>query len=194
MKILFVRHGESSDDLIDAYGGWQDFPLTEKGVSQLEMSAEKIANLGVSFEKVFSSPLSRATASANIIAKKLNISVEVCEYFKERNTYGVLSGMVKSEAKIKYPDQVANLDSDEYVDGSERKEDLKIRVAKAINMIKSEELESVIVVAHSVIFKEVFLQLLNKKLVKKGDGAFILLEIDDNVAKVITADGIELGD
>lgn len=31
MKILFVRHGESIDDIEDRYGGAADFDLTEKG-------------------------------------------------------------------------------------------------------------------------------------------------------------------
>ena len=52
MKLLFVRHGESEDDLIDAYGGWADFPLTENGREQITETAQKIGKLNLKFDKL----------------------------------------------------------------------------------------------------------------------------------------------
>lgn len=41
MKILFVRHGESVDDIEDRYGGSADFDLTKKGRKQVSVTAIK---------------------------------------------------------------------------------------------------------------------------------------------------------
>ena len=104
MKILFVRHGESVDDIEDRYGGWADYDLTEKGKRQCAESVVKIYSLDEKFEVVLSSPLKRASQAAEIIANSLGIEVEIFEYLKERNLNGILTGMIRSEAKKKYPD------------------------------------------------------------------------------------------
>jgi len=48
----------------------------------------------------------------------------VCELFKERNTYGILTGLTKTEAKQKFPEEYAKRERDEWVLGSERFEEL----------------------------------------------------------------------
>jgi broad specificity phosphatase PhoE len=190
MKILFVRHGESEDDLINAYGGWSDFPLTENGKIQIEQTAQKIFELEISFSKIVSSSLSRAKSTSKVIAEKLGLNIEIYEYLKERNSYGVLSGMIKEDAKVKYPDQVSKLENDEYVDGSERIEDLRTRINKALEKLTSNT-ESIIVVTHGSFLKEMF-SILGKKLTKKSDGGFILLEVENGKIEVISYSGIEV--
>lgn len=192
MKILFVRHGESEDDILDAYGGWTDWPITQKGQDQLAGTAEKVSKLKVRFEKILTSPLKRATSSADIIAAKLKLPVEIFEYVKERNTYGILSGMVKSEAEDKYPDLVERYKNGEYVDGSERDEDISARAKRALELLKDMKLESVVVVTHGNFLKAIMPVLLGRKLAKKEDGGFILIEVNDNGAEVLAADGIEV--
>jgi broad specificity phosphatase PhoE len=190
MKILFVRHGESEDDLINAYGGWSDFPLTDNGKIQIEQTAQKISELGISFSKIFSSPLSRALSTSKIIGEKLGLEVEIFEYVKERNTYGILSGMIKEDAKAKYPEQVSKLENDEYVDGSERVEDVKTRINTALDIL-AQNSDPIIVVTHGVFLKNMF-PIFGKKLTKKSDGGFTLLEIENNEMKVISSSGIEV--
>jgi broad specificity phosphatase PhoE len=192
MKILFVRHGQSEDDILDAYGGWVDWPITPKGQDQLAETAEEISNLGVPFEKILTSPLKRAISSAEIISAKLKIPVEVFEYVKERNTYGILSGMVKDEAALRYPDQVERYENGEYVDGSERVEDVESRAKRALELLKDMKLENVVVLTHGNFLKALMPVLLDRKLVKKEDGGFILVEISDDGAKVLASDGIEV--
>ncbi|MFC1722474.1 phosphoglycerate mutase family protein, partial [Patescibacteria group bacterium] len=80
MKLLFIRHGESEDDLIKAYGGWGDFHLTTNGKAQIEITAEKINALNIPFDKILTSPLIRAQESAQIIATKLSIPIEIFEF------------------------------------------------------------------------------------------------------------------
>ena len=148
MKILFIRHGESEDDVIGAYGGWADFPLTEKGKTQILQTIEKIKALKIEFQGVKTSPLKRASESAKLIAYELNIPIRECIYVKERNTYGLLCGMSKDDAKVEYPDLVEAYNNDEYVLASEREEDISERVKIALEKIKEYGHENIIVVTH----------------------------------------------
>jgi broad specificity phosphatase PhoE len=191
MYILFLRHGESQDDLENRYGGWGDFPLTEKGREQVSFKIDSIKELKKDFKVILSSPLARALTSAKILSENLNIPVEVLEYIKERNTYGILTGMEKNEAKSKYPDQVENYGNENYVDGSERKEDIDQRVKKALDIIKNKGLKNVIVVTHGVFLKHLF-ALFGKKITKKEDGGWILVNLTDDKLEVISSNGIKV--
>jgi broad specificity phosphatase PhoE len=192
MKLLIVRHGQSQDDVIDAYGGWADFPLTDTGKQQLQQTAEKIKSLGIKFDKIINSPLIRAQQSAEIISKELNVPTEVMEYLKERNTYGLMCGMVKSEAKTKYPWLVEAYENDKYVDGSERVEDINTRVKKAYELLSCMNCNNLLIVTHGNFMKQFFPIVFNKKLVKKEDGGFVLLEIEGSKVSVLKQEGLEL--
>ena len=42
MKIIFIRHGETTGDIENRYGGDYDDHLTEKGIEQAEQLAEEL--------------------------------------------------------------------------------------------------------------------------------------------------------
>jgi 2,3-bisphosphoglycerate-dependent phosphoglycerate mutase len=191
MKILFVRHGESVDDIENRYGGWADFDLTEKGKKQVAQSAEKISTLDEKFEIVLSSPLKRAFQSAEIIADQLDVKLDVFEYLKERNLNGILAGMIKSEAKEKYPDQVKKLQNWEYVDGSERTLDINNRVKTAIKLMIAKKHNSLVAVTHGLFLMTFFKEMMNMNVTKVGDGAFVLVEEKNGKFNILKEYGIE---
>ena len=75
MKILLIRHGETTGDLEDRYGGFYDDHLTERGRQQLTETAEKLK--GVEVDIIFSSSLVRAQESAEIVNTVLNTHIEI---------------------------------------------------------------------------------------------------------------------
>jgi 2,3-bisphosphoglycerate-dependent phosphoglycerate mutase len=190
MKILFVRHGESVDDIEDRYGGVADFDLTEKGKRQVLESVKKIASLNEKFEVILSSPLKRAFQSAKIISRELKLDVEVFEYLKERNLNGVLTGLVRSKARIKYPKVVEIHNRWEYVDGSEREEDFRTRVKNGINYLLNMKLNSSVAVTHGLFLKTFFKEFMDMDIKKVGDGGFVLLEEKDGKFKILKDNGI----
>jgi broad specificity phosphatase PhoE len=192
MKLLLIRHGESEDDILGAYGGWSDFHLSGNGKKQIEKTADNISKLGIKFDKILSSPLLRAQESAAIISEKIKTPAELFEYVKERNTYGIMCGMVKADAKRKYPWLVEAYEKGEYVDGSEREEDVKHRAEKAFELIQARPEGNIAVLTHGVFLKALLPIILGKKLEKKEDGGFILLEIGSDQAKVLIENGIQL--
>ncbi len=191
MKILFVRHGESVDDIEDRYGGSADFDLTEKGKSQVLESAKKIASLDEKFEIILSSPLKRASQSAEVISKELGLKVEIFEYLKERNLNGVLTGLVRSEAKVKYPVVVETHNRWEYVDGSERTEDFITRMRNGIKYLLKMEYNSLVAVTHGLFLKTFFKEMMDIDIEKVGDGGFALLEEKDGKFNILKMEGIE---
>lgn len=191
MKILFVRHGESVDDIEDRYGGSADFDLTEKGKSQVLESTKRISSLDEKLEVILTSPLKRALQSAEIISGELGIEVEVFEYLKERNLNGILTGLTRSEAKYKYPEQVEAHNRWEYVDGSERTEDFNTRVKNAIKYLLNMKYNSLVAVTHGLFLKTFFKETMNLGVKKVGDGGFVLVEEKNGRFEVLKEDGIE---
>jgi uncharacterized phosphatase len=98
MLIYVVRHGQSTDDLSDSYGGAADFPLTDHGREQARLAAARLR--GSDAAVIYSSPLARAAQSAEIIASELGgLPVEVVSDLRERNAFGVLSGHTRARAQ-----------------------------------------------------------------------------------------------
>ena len=64
MKVYVIRHGESETNLSGRWTGWLDAALTEKGRNDAKKAGELLK--GISFDKVFSSDLSRAADTAGI--------------------------------------------------------------------------------------------------------------------------------
>jgi len=191
MKILFVRHGESVDDVEDRYGGWADFDLTGRGKEQLIETAEKISSFSEKFEVVLSSPLKRAFQASEILANQLDIDIEVFEYLKERNLNGILTGLTRSEANQKYPEQVATHNNWEYVDGSERTEDFNNRVRHAIKYLLKMEYNSIIAVTHGIFMKAFYKEMMHLDINKVDDGGFVLVEENDSKFEVLKEYRIE---
>lgn len=174
MKLLLIRHGQTTGDLEDRYGGWYDDSLTQKGREQLQVTAEKL--IGTKVDAIFSSSLIRAVESAKIINTVLKTEVVIIEGLKERN-YGVLGGLTKAEALEKYPEVVAlhkdyaNTDPE-----GESWSDFNQRVIGAFTTIINQSLETVIIVSHGGSIKAI-LRHLNLSLPHSiGDGEIIEVE------------------
>ena len=66
--IYIMRHGQTGMNKIKALQGRSDLPLTEIGVEQAEAAGAWFRGQGVSFSKVYSSPLNRAIHTAKLAA------------------------------------------------------------------------------------------------------------------------------
>src|SRR4051812_43172505 len=107
MIIYLTRHGRTTGDDEDRYGGNYDDHLSETGKQQSAKLAGQLAAKNI--ENLLASPRFRAQETAAIIGQKLDLVVETLEAFAERNAYGILTGLTKTEARDKYPDLVESL-------------------------------------------------------------------------------------
>ena len=77
----FVRHGESEGNAARVFTGQTDSPLTERGRQQAEAVADELAS--VKFDRIVSSDLSRTRDTADVIAKRHGMRVEVVPELRE---------------------------------------------------------------------------------------------------------------
>lgn len=177
MRIIFIRHGQTTGDLEDRYGGDYDDHLSEYGGQQAEVLLLELKDRGI--EVIFSSPLIRARETAAIISG-LGCPVIIEPNFKERNQYGILSGMIKDEAKKEFPDLVEKVnDRLNTIDGAESYEDFSVRVQQAVASLKSKEYSCVAVVWHGGTMRALFRDILGQGELKEiGDCAWVELEAE----------------
>lgn len=190
MKIYFVRHGEAMDDINDEYGGWHDPELSEKGRAQAVDTANKLKSMNVVVKKVLSSPLVRATQTASPIAEVLGVTVEKCLYLKERNTYGLLCGVNKTEAKEKYPELVLAYDEGKEVLGYEEY-DFFVKRVKALIEYLGKVNEDIVAVTHSKMLGAIMKDIIGKKASKFDDGCVVIAELVDGKLTLVESVGVE---
>ncbi len=95
--IYFVRHGQTEWNKIGKMQGHKDIELNDEGREQAQVVKEKLQ--GIKFDKVFSSPLIRATETAKIISnQEITIDNRLIERFN-----GELEGKFKKDIKV-FPD------------------------------------------------------------------------------------------
>ena len=111
-RITLVRHGQSTWNAIGRMQGSSDFSvLTEKGKSQAETTSVLLR--GERFDKVFSSPLRRATETAMIVwgtraekeahdGQELPSYLNIHDGLREIDLYS-FQGLDKNDAKVKFP-------------------------------------------------------------------------------------------
>jgi isoleucyl-tRNA synthetase len=84
-KIIFVRHGQSENNvLLMSSSAVDKHPLTELGLKQAEAAAENLIKENV--DVVFSSPVLRAKQTAEIYIKKAGLQIIVDERLSEINS------------------------------------------------------------------------------------------------------------
>ncbi|MFX0185431.1 MAG: histidine phosphatase family protein [Candidatus Hodarchaeota archaeon] len=67
--MVLIRHGQSEANARRILQGHMDSPLTEEGRFQARNIAQRMRNAGCSFDYIYSSDLSRATETTEIIVK-----------------------------------------------------------------------------------------------------------------------------
>ncbi|MBL8029714.1 MAG: histidine phosphatase family protein [Candidatus Doudnabacteria bacterium] len=190
MKILFIRHGRTTGDDEDRYGGDYDDHLSVQGQEQAKILAEELKKYPV--EYIVSSPLMRARETAEIISQG-SIPVKIEPQLKERNQYGVLTGKIKSIAKHQQPELVEKLkDRFETLQGAESYDKFVNRIQQAFDiLISNKKNNCVAVVWHGGPMKVLFREILMKGEVECGDCAWVELENKNQDLIIVNSKKIE---
>jgi broad specificity phosphatase PhoE len=187
--IHLIRHGQTTGDIEERYGGDYDDHLTELGQQQSAQLADKLAGRGI--QKLYASPRIRAQETAAAVGEKLQLPVATLDDWRECNRYGILTGMPKSEAAHKHADQVALLrDIHQTVGGAEAYEPFKQRILLALAALSGESHDAVAVVTHGGPIRAIFREVLGQGEIDADDCAYVVLETDGTAYKVIEMQGI----
>jgi broad specificity phosphatase PhoE len=134
--LILVRHGETVHNAAGIAQGWQDSALSERGAQQVLRLAERIARLQPT--TLFSSPLSRALATAQAIANATKLEIKTLDELREMN-YGGWEG--KSFLDVRRDDTDIYHrwidDPDCPCPGGESHNDLRARMENALRAIEA---------------------------------------------------------
>jgi len=102
-ELLLVRHGQSTANAKGIWQGEMEFPLSERGRVQAGLAGRGLS--GEPFEGVYSSPLSRAFETAEIIRDRARFAGEVVpvDGLSERHG-GILEGHTWAEQEQRNPE------------------------------------------------------------------------------------------
>jgi broad specificity phosphatase PhoE len=98
-EITFLRHGESIGNAEGFIQGQSDSPLSFRGKEQALALATRWKAEEVVFNKIISSPLTRAKETAEIINRKLKCPIDFDPIWMERD-FGNLTGVNHEDAQI----------------------------------------------------------------------------------------------
>ena len=94
LLLTMVRHGQSEGNKQGVIQGQTDYPLSELGVQQARALRAYLDSHGVSFDAVYSSDLSRARQTAEILASGQEVT---CDRRLRTRLYGDFSRLVPAE-------------------------------------------------------------------------------------------------
>ncbi len=104
MKLVLLRHGQSTWNLENRFTGWTDVGLTDQGVAEAHQAGTLLREGGYVFDVAFTSVLRRAVQTLWIALEEMNL-----EWIPETNAwqlnerhYGALQGLNKAETAQKF--------------------------------------------------------------------------------------------
>ena len=187
-RIILVRHGETRQHEEPMYIGQYDVPLSEEGRAQAEELGKQIVELMAedveaemlgmdkfgkepmpAIERIYSSDLSRAQETADVIAEAINqaypqladmtgapIKVKLDAGLREISL-GEWDGHPISEIAEKYPEEYERRGRDIFsfkMRGAESFYDMQYRVKAALrNILRNDDAKDIIIVAHSGVIR-----------------------------------------
>ena len=104
LKLVLLRHGESTWNLENRFTGWTDVDLTPKGVQEAQEAARLLEHGGYMFDVAYTSLLKRAIRTLWITLDGLDLMwlpVNNTWRLNERH-YGALQGLNKAETAARY--------------------------------------------------------------------------------------------
>jgi 2,3-bisphosphoglycerate-dependent phosphoglycerate mutase len=107
MRLVVVRHGESTWNKENLFTGWTDVGLSERGVAEAGEAGDLLTAEGYDFDICFTSYLKRSIRTLNLMLERMDrewLPVRRDWRINERH-YGALQGLNKAEVAAEYGDE-----------------------------------------------------------------------------------------
>lgn len=111
IKLVLLRHGESTWNDENRFTGWTDVDLSKQGIIEARKAGEVLKEEGFVFDMAYTSVLKRAIRTLWITLDKLDlmwIPVENSWRLNERH-YGALQGLNKAETAQKFGEEQVHI-------------------------------------------------------------------------------------
>lgn len=160
MKIYIARHGQDQDNQQGILNGRRDTPLTELGIMQARELALEIQRQGLHIQKIYSSPLQRAHATAIMVAQTLGLDdPEKSGLLLERD-FGIMTGTPVKDIEATCSPGILKANPIVYFlspEGAETFPELFQRAQEVLAWLRqSEQPEEILLVTHGDIGKMIY--------------------------------------
>jgi probable phosphoglycerate mutase len=146
--LILVRHGEAQHNVSELTGGWSQTHLTEYGVKQITLLAERLkAELSEIPTRIMSSDLIRARETTQIIKKALGVQPEFTDGLRELNN-GIAAGKSKGEVSQSWQDTTMPLIDYQIYPGAETWRNFHNRVSDFMDRVELDDGRVIIIVTH----------------------------------------------
>ena len=137
MRLIFIRHGETTANAEGRLQGHADYDLSDSGRSQAESLYRRFQAEDFQPTHIYSSPLRRTADTTRIVARSWSPPITFLDDLKEHDV-GVLSGLTWAEAAEKYPEQVAEFQRSriwDVIEGAETVDQQRARAQRVIEKV-----------------------------------------------------------
>lgn len=184
MRIYLVRHGQTEWNREKRIQGSIDRPLNLKGEMQAHRLGRQLKE--VDFDLIFSSPLSRARQTAEILNQYLTREILLDPVLKE-NYYGMAEGMTRDEYFHHFSSQIAEVEAIPFpkrahhkvVPDAESLADVASRVVPFLDRVVQEAKgKNLLAVTHGGVIRAVLIALFEIEYDIENTG-YVMIEHED---------------
>lgn len=107
IRLVLIRHGESTWNKENRFTGWTDVDLSEKGVAEARSAGRRLRQAGFAFDQAYTSLLKRAIKTLDLALEEMDqlwVPVEKNWRLNERH-YGALQGLNKADTAAQYGEE-----------------------------------------------------------------------------------------
>ncbi|MBN8191909.1 histidine phosphatase family protein [Bacillus sp. NTK074B] len=155
LNIYLVRHGETEWNKENRLQGWQDSPLTERGVNNALLLGARLKS--IVFSKVFSSPTQRALNTAKLISSDEIVVIEDLKEISFGGWEGKTQGEIEKDSYQEYFNFWSNPHEYNHVPHQgESIRDFMLRTKQAMkSIVDSTQNGNILIVTHGATIKAI---------------------------------------
>lgn len=178
MNIFFMRHGETSWNTIKRLQGTTDIPLNENGLALAKKTAQAMFRQGINFDRIYTSPLTRAKQTAAIMNEYSNVDIiedsRISEFCFGKGEGVLFKDILENPQYEKLKAWFKTPQNYESFEGSETFEHFFLRIDSFLEDIKKLEIlenppKNVLIVCHGGVTRGLLKQMLNLSIQNFAD-------------------------
>ncbi len=192
IRIILIRHGETTWNIEGRYQGQEDTPLSEKGIRQGKSIGTALKEIPI--DAAISSPLSRALDTCRYATAYHQLDILTDRRITEIS-HGLWEGIHAEEIEKKYPDEFrlwhTHPDKVQMPEG-ECLDDVRKRVRRAFDEYAAAyDGKTILVAAHDAVNKVILCDILNLDMgyfwhIKQDNGCINVIEYDQGLWRLVT--------
>jgi len=191
VRIILVRHGETTWNIEGRYQGQEDTPLSQRGIEQGKLLAQCLAKIPI--DLCISSPLKRSHQTCQMCASFHNLHVQPDERLLEIN-HGAWEGALAEEIRRNYPVEFSQWHNQPHLvqmPGGETLDDVRLRVRAAFDEYALKyDSKTILISAHDAVNKAIICDLLDLEMshfwqIKQDNTCINVLEYTDNCWRLV---------